>query len=309
MGVGGLPGKLRAMKLNRGFLFIAFFFMQGLNSQGLLDELEANVPKEKEYAIATFKAPRIIQGHSIETPGKGELMLIIQHRFGRINTGFYELFGWDQASIRIGLEYTLPLSERFNVGFGRSSYGKTWDGFLKIKLLRQAKGGSPLSLSFLSTMAINGLEWPNPNQQYYFSSRLAYSYQLLMARKFNSWFSFQLSPTLIHKNLVPLSQDQNSFFALGMGGRVKVSNRVSINAEYTWLLPGQRIPGINGLEPQNAISLGVDIETGGHVFQLHITNTQAMFDVGSISETTGKPLLGDIHVGFNITRTFSFKRH
>jgi hypothetical protein len=284
------------------------FCFSGVPAQGLLDELKSNAPKEKEYAIATFKAPRIIQGHSIEAPGKGELMFIIQHRFGRINTGFYELFGWDQASIRIGLEYTLPFSDRFNVGFGRSSYGKTWDFFLKTKLLRQAKGGSPLSISWVSTLAINSLDWANPNQQNYFSSRLAYSHQLLLARKFNSWFSFQLSPTLVHKNLVPLSQDQNSFFSLGMGGRVKVSNRVSINAEYTWLLPGQHIPKINGLEPQNAISLGVDIETGGHVFQLHVTNTQAMFDVGSIAETTGRPELGDIHVGFNITRTFSFKR-
>jgi len=291
------------------WLFIGLCLLfSSVQAQGLLDELESTAPKEKEYAFATFKAPRIIQGHSIETPGKGELMFIIQHRFGRINTGFYELFGWDQASIRIGLEYTLPFSERFNVGFGRSSYGKTWDFFLKTKLLRQAKGGSPLSISWLSTMAINGLDWANPNQQNYFTSRMAYSHQLLLARKFNSWFSFQLSPTLVHKNLVPLSQDQNSFFALGMGGRVKVSNRVCINAEYTWLLPGQHIPNINGLEPQNAISLGVDIETGGHVFQLHITNTQAMFDVGSIAETTGRPELGDIHVGFNITRTFSFKR-
>jgi len=295
---------MRALAL---FLLLAAF--GSANAQGLLDELETEAPKSKEFTIATFKAPRIIQGHSVEMPAKGELLFIIQHRFGRVNTGFYELFGWDQASIRIGLEYTLPFSDRFNIGFGRSSYGKTWDFFSKTKLLKQAKGGSPISLSWVSTLAINGLDWPNPNQENYFTSRMAYTHQLLLARKFNSWFSFQLAPTLVHKNLVPLSQDQNSFFALGMGGRVKVSNRVSINAEYSWLLPGQQIPRINGLEPQNAISLGVDIETGGHVFQLHITYTQAMFDVGSIAETTGRPELGDIHVGFNITRTFSFKRH
>ena len=227
---------MRALAL---FLLLAAF--GSAHAQGLLDELETEAPKSKEFTIATFKAPRIIQGHSVEMPAKGELLFIIQHRFGRVNTGFYELFGWDQASIRIGLEYTLPFSDRFNIGFGRSSYGKTWDFFSKTKLLKQAKGGSPISLSWVSTLAINGLDWPNPNQENYFTSRMAYTHQLLLARKFNSWFSFQLAPTLVHKNLVPLSQDQNSFFALGMGGRVKVSNRVSINAEYSWLLPGQQM--------------------------------------------------------------------
>ena len=287
---------------------IFFLFSTTAFSQSLLDELEAeaDAAQEKEYAFATFKGVRVINGHSVEMPGKGELLFIIQHRFGRINTGFSEMFGWDQASIRIGLEYTLPFSERFNLGFGRSSYGKTWDGFLKTKILKQSKPGSPVTLTSVNAMTINTMPWANPNQENFFSSRLAYVHQLLIARKFNSWFSLQLSPSLVHKNLVPDTRDQNTFFVMGFSGRAKISNRVAINAEYFWLVPGQEIPQINNADPQGALSIGVDWETGGHVFQFQLTNAQAMFDMGFMSETIGRWDNGDIHFGFNITRTFSF---
>ncbi len=274
-------------------------------SQGLLDELKDPAEEtQKVYTIATFKGARLVNGHSIEAPAKNEALFIIGHRFGRLNGGFYDMFGLDQASIRIGMEYS-PL-ERLCIGAGRSSFEKTYDGFLKYKLIKQAKNGAPLSVSLFSSIAINTLRWSIPERDNLFSSRLSYAYQALIARKFSKSVSLQLMPTMVHRNLVPLASDANDIFAMGAGGRVKITNRIAINAEYYHLLNRNNAPRVNGLEPTNALSIGFDIETGGHVFQLHFTNTQAMFESAFISQNTGKFFGGDIFFGFNITRTFGF---
>lgn len=282
------------------------------SAQGLLDELENDTtkPPTTEYAIGTFKAHRIINGHSVEMPGKGELSFIIAHRFGRLNSGFYEMLGWDQATIRLGLEYTLPFYDRICLGVGRSSYNKTWDGFVKYKVFRQSKGAKkmPFTIDLFASIAINGLKWADPKRPNYFSSRLSYAFQIMIARKFNERFSMQLTPSLMHKNLVPKREDANTFFALGAGMRIKVSKRISINAEYFWLVPGQNLPEVFGQRVLGPLAVGIDWETGGHVFQLHVTNAQAMFEQGFIGETTGDVSKGDIHFGFNISRSLTFKK-
>lgn len=294
------------------YTFYIFVFVPAIPAQSLLDEIEKQdslVPKT-EYAFATFKAPRIINGHSVEMPGKGELMYIISHRFGRLNTGFYEIFGWDQATIRMGLEYTFPFYDRICIGLGRSSYNKTWDGFIKYKVLKQSKGAKkmPFTVVLFTSMAINGLKYADPSRENYFTSRMSYCFQVMIARKFHDRFSLQLTPTLIHKNLVASRDEQNTFFALGAGARVKLSKRIAINVEYYWLVPGQNIPQVFNNRPYGPLAIGIDWETGGHVFQFHFTNAQAMFEQGFIGETLGDPLKGDIHFGFNITRSFSFKK-
>jgi hypothetical protein len=248
---------------------------------------------------ATFKSSRVINGHSVELRAPGVLELLISHRFGRISEGINEFFGLDDANIRIGLE--LGLFENLNIGIGRSSFEKQYDGFIKYKLLSQQRGfkSIPLTAVFFTSIAINSSEAP-PDQDWSFANRTNYTYQLLLARKFNANFSLQLTPTLIHKNLVQQPGDDNDIFALGLGARHKVTKRMAVNFEYFY---GFNLPDDQGLH--NSLSIGVDIETGGHVFQLHLTNSRAMIEKGFITETTGDFFDGELHLGFNISRVFN----
>jgi hypothetical protein len=263
----------------------------------MLDELE---PDTTEYTYATFKTVRVVNAHSIEMPGPRVLQLLISHRFGSINGGAYEFFGLDQANMRLGFEY--GLNNRLSLGVGRSNLNKTYDGFAKLKLLRQRTGKKsfPFTLSALSSIQVNTLRWADPDRENYFSSRLSYYHQLLLARKFNSSLSLQLTPTVIHRNLVADSQDENDVFSIGFGGRIKITKSLTLNFEYFYLLPGQTADNF-----ENVLSFGLDIETGGHVFQLIFSNSLAMTDNLFIPETRGSWTNGDIHFGFNLSRVFS----
>jgi opacity protein-like surface antigen len=293
--------KTKTMKTSYIFFVLAcVWLMSGrLTAQDDLFDLFEDEEPTIDYAYATFKTTRVVYGQSIESPATGNLIFIIQHNFGALNSGAYELFGLDRATIRLGLEY--GINDFIMVGVGRSSWEKTYDGFVKAKLLRQSSGARnmPVSVSYFGSMVVNTLRWQHPERTNYFSSRLGYVHQLLIARKFGESFSLQLSPSLIHKNLVPTLADKNTSFAAGVGGRFKLNARVTLNAEYFYYLEDQTT-----IDRTNILSLGFDIETGGHVFQLHISNGQAMFDCAFISETTGKWGQGDIYFGFNITRNF-----
>ena len=179
--------------------------------------------------------------------------------------------------------------------------------FIKAKILKQAtgKGASPVILSYMGSANINSLRWPNPDRQNFFSSRMSFVNQILIARKFSKKISWQVMPTHVHKNLVPEADDSNDIFAIGTGGRVKLTDWVSIVGEAYFLLNDKaNTPQINNQQPLHSISGGVEIETGGHVFQFQFTNSQAMFDTGFITETTADWADAGIHFGFNITRTF-----
>ena len=258
---------------------------------------------ETELVYATFKTSRIINLQSIENTAAGVLDFKIAHRFGVLNGGFYDLFGLDQASMRIGVDY--GLTRWLTIGVGRSSFEKTYDGFTKIKLLRQSTGKKkmPLSFSLFAGSAIKTVAFSEPERDNYFSSRMYCTYQGILARKFSEGFSLQLSPTVVHRNLVKTKAEKNDVYALGMGGRLKLSKRTSINAEYIYLAPNQVAPDI-----KNSFSIGFDIETGGHVFQLHFTNSTSMIEKGFVSETVGNWLDGDVHFGFNVSRVFTLKK-
>ncbi len=278
------------------------FVANVLNAQNDEDDLLALLGEEEvtDYTYATFKANRIINLHSVENTAKGVLDIKISHRFGFINGGVSELFGLDQASIRIGADY--GLTDRLMLGFGRSSFEKTYDGFAKFKILRQSKGtkNMPVTVSFLASTAINTVEFQDPDRENYFSSRMYYVFQGLIGRKFSESLSLQLSPTIVHRNLVRTSSESNDVYSLGIGGRMKLNKRTSFNAEYIYVLPDQLAPGY-----RNSFSIGFDIETGGHVFQLHLTNSTSMIEKGFITETIGNWLDGDIHFGFNVSRVFT----
>ena len=270
----------------------------------LMDLLDKNASPEINYATATFKSTRIMNGHSIERMPPGQLDFRISHRFGKINSGAYEFFGLDQSSIHLSLEY--GILKWLMAGIGRGTYEKTFDGFLKFTILRQSSGARvmPFSVSAMSSVAVTSVKWPDPDRTNYFSSRLSYVQQVLIARKLNQAFSLQLSPTFVHRNLVATELDPNDLFALGAGGRIKLTKRISFNAEYFYLLNPKSYMSLQVYDP---LSLGFDIETGGHVFQLIFTNSQAMIEKGFIGETTGNWGKGDIHFGFNISRVFTLK--
>lgn len=277
------------------------YFTQEIQAQddlmGLLDQMEE---ESTDYTQATFKTVRIMNSHSIESPAPGVLTLVLSHRFGRVNGGAYEFFGLDQANMRLGFDY--GLSKHFSVGVGRSNIRKTYDGFVKLKMLRQSTGARtmPLALAYVGGMQVNSLKWADPDRVNYFSSRLSYSHQLLIARKFSEQLSLQLMPTMIHRNLVATEAEENDVFAIGAGGRLKVTPSLTLNLEYFYLLPGHTADNF-----ENSLSLGIDIETGGHVFQLIFSNSMGMTENIYVAETNGSWGLGDIHFGFNLTRVFT----
>jgi hypothetical protein len=263
-------------------------------------ETESEQDKKPDYATASFKTTRIINGHSIENVASGVLDFRISHRFGFVNSGAYELWGLDQASMRMGLDY--GITSWLMVGVGRSSYQKQYDGMVKAKILRQSSGSRkmPVTVSATGSIMYKSIAFDDPTRINYTTSNLFYSSQILIGRKFSEGFSFQLAPTLIHYNLVPEATDSNDIFALGAGGRLKLTKRVSINAEYYWQLPSQQFA-----DTYNSLAIGFDIETGGHVFQLNFTNSTGMTERSFISETTGNFFKGDIHFGFTISRVFT----
>jgi len=286
-------------------VMMQFIFFQAFPQDDLLNLLEQETQKEQttEFVYATFKATRIINSQSVETTAGGNLNFIIAHRFGKINDGWYELWGLDNATIRLGLEY--GITDWLNIGIGRSSYLKTLDMYGKLRIVRQSSGEKnfPFSAVLFSNIAENGMHWSEPDRVNYFSSRLSFANQLLIARKFSNAFSLQLSPSYIHRNFVETKEDQNDVFAVGAGGRIKLSNRISINAEYFY-----QIPGTNSEKFYNSVAVGIDIETGGHVFQFHVTNSKGMIEQYFIAGTTGDMFDGDIYFGFNINRVFTLKK-
>jgi hypothetical protein len=263
-----------------------------------LMEAESGDTKTVEFTTATFKTTRIINGHSVENVAPGVLDLRISHRFGFISGGAYELFGLDQASMRIGVDY--GLTNRWMIGVGRSTFQKQYDGFTKFKILRQARAKMPVTVSVTGSIMYKSLKFEDPTRTNYTSSNFVYSSQFLIGRKFSESLSLQLMPTMIHYNLVPGATDPNDIFALGAGGRLKITKRVSINAEYYYQFPGFQFEGT-----ENSLAIGFDIETGGHVFQLNFTNSTGMTERSFITETTGKFFKGDIHFGFTISRVFT----
>jgi hypothetical protein len=261
--------------------------------------LEEENDTEQEYEVfGIFKGTRLINGHSVETRKYGTLEFIISHRFGRINSGVHNLFGLDDANIRFGLDYAI--TDDFTVGVGRSSFQKVYDGFLKYKVLNQKNGIKPMPLSLVlySNISINTLEWADPGDNRS-SDRFAYTHQLLLARKWSEGTSLQLMPTLVHRNRVPTILEENLIYALGIGGRQKITQSLALTFEYYYQFNNESPNNY-----KNSIAIGLDIETGGHVFQLHLTNARPTFERGFITETTGDFFGGDIHFGFNITRAF-----
>src|SRR5215831_8299206 len=264
---------------------------QDVNLDSMLDaEVNKKAQSETQYTEATFKTSRLINGHSVETTQKGVLDLKVQHRFGTLNQGLYNMFGLDEATMRIGVDY--GITNRFTVGIGRSTFEKQYDGFLKYRLLWQSTGKNtmPVSLTLLTTAAYKTLKENADSVKLSGSDRWYYGVQALIARKFNSSFSLQLMPTMMHYNLVPSPDVPSNLYSIGVGGRLKLTKHTALTAEYYYQLPGNKLP-----DTYNSFSIGYEIETGGHVFQLHLSNSTGMVERPFITETRTKWSDGGIH--------------
>lgn len=283
------------MKKTLLFLFLlpALLFSQ----DDLLEEIDTD-SSAIEYQSSAFKANKIINFESTKLTAKSDLFFVVYHRFGSVKDGLKELFGLDQSVTR--LHFIYGLSDRINVGFSRSSYQKTYEFSIKYKLLRQAiNGGSPISLVGFNSIAINTfLDKDNlPNLE--FNDRLAYTSQILVSRKFNKNLTLQVAPTFLYENLVEYKAQSNDQYILGLGGRYKISQRVSLNIDW-----GAHLNRYDNDIYRNPLSLGVDVETGGHVFQLHLSNAQPSFERGFLTQASGDWSDGDIFFGFNLSRVF-----
>jgi Membrane bound beta barrel domain (DUF5777) len=275
-----------------------------LAQDDLMKELEQSQKPQTEYVTSTFKGTRLVNGQSVQTKGQGELEFIFAHRFGPMNSGIYNLYGLDMAYVRLGLEY--GITDKLGVSIGRNSFDKTMDSYIRYRLLTQCSGARnmPVTITLYGNAACKtSPQTADATYPITFEDRMAYVGQMLIARKFSSRLSLQLMPSIVHKNTVDQTIEYNDQYAMGVGGRIRLTRSVSLTSEYYYRL------NVHPNNPyQNALGFGIDIETGGHVFQLVMTNTQGLTERSIITETQGKFLNGGIHLGFNVTRTFQVRK-
>lgn len=277
------------------FLIVCFFKANAQN-ESLISSLEDSTPVIQKITGA-FKSTRVINAHSIEMLGKGNLDFRILHRFGFVSTGIKQFFGLDAASMRMSFDY--GITNNITVGIGRSTFRKELDVFIKTRILQQSTG--PKSLPFAFVIAAGyivhteeSFEIVKPD----ITDRSAYYVQTIIGRKFNTNFSLQLSPIFVHTNFPVVLTDDQNIFAMGVGARYKVSKRTALTLDYHH--PFGKLDD-SFTDP---LSIGIDIETGGHVFQLHFSNATGMNERAYVTQTTGDFFKGDIRFGFNLSRIF-----
>ncbi len=291
---------------NITFFLLLFPFIL-FSQDDLLGELNEEI-KEDRKVISVFKSLKVVNFETTKLANKKDFYLVISHRFGSVKNGIDDLFGLDQAVTQFKFIY--GVNEWLNIGVARSSNQKKYGVHAKYRLKYQEKNGFPVSIVGYNLITANtSLKddvYPNIN----FEDRLSYTSQLLISRKFNDNLSLLLAPSFIHENLATRSfvqengstnfyDEENNQFALGFGGRYKVSKRISLNIDY-----GLHLNRNENSVYNNPLSIGADIETGGHVFQVHFTNAQAMFEEGFITQAQGDWLDGDFFFGFNLVRVF-----
>ncbi len=290
--------------------YILFFLLPfiSFSQDDLLDELESETQVNKNVTAA-FKGLKVVNFESTKTAAKGDFYFVVSHRFGTVKNGIDDLFGLDQSVTQ--LKFIYGFTEWLNIGISRSSNQKKYGFQAKYKLRNQETEGFPVTIVGYNLVTINtSLKKDNfPNIT--FQDKLTYTSQLLVSRKFSEKLSLLLAPTFLHQNLATRSfeiqengttiayDENNNQFAVGVGGRYKISKRVSINADY-----GLHLNRNSNSNFRNPLSVGVDIETGGHVFQLNFSNAQAMFAEGYIVNAQGDWANGDFFFGFNLQRVF-----
>lgn len=283
-------------------------YLSSFSQDDLLGMLDSQHTR-RELVLASFKTTRLINTHTIEVVRRGQLDVRITHRFGDFGGtygGATTMFGLDNSSdIRLALEY--GLSDRFCIGLGRSKFNQLVDGYLKYRILMQTTDNKvPISITAFANTGFNTAPKANNNFPKYVH-RFSYTAQLLIARKFSSRFSLQLMPTFLHRNYVYNSDDENNLWALGIAGRFKITKRFTIVADYFQLFSAYRntqkdLSGNKVFYPP--LGLGIEVETGGHVFSVNFTNAPAIVENNYLVNTRSNWLKGQFHIGFNISRQF-----
>jgi hypothetical protein len=285
------------MKFKLILIFIFCYSYVCFSQNDLLSLIDNNTT---EYSNYIFKGTKVVNSESVEMPDNGVLQFMIQHRFGTLNSGFYNFYGLDNSQVRMSLAY--GINDRLSIGIGRSSSLKAIDSNLKYQLFRQSKGNKtfPLTICLNSSIVFKQyFKSTSENSIFLLSDQFSYSHQLLIARKINRKFSIQLSPTIVHYNLLSIDQFNNDLYSIGYSLRYKLSNRISVNLE--------SFSQFNSKNKINPISIGFDVETGGHVFQFHLSNSAFMINRAFIHETYDLWSEGSIYFGFNISRVFTIK--
>jgi len=259
----------------------------------LLTELDSTVV-EKNYATAVFKGLQVVTLQTTKMPAKKEFYFVVSHRFGSVKDGISEFFGFDMATTKIGGIY--GVTDWLAVSASRHTMLKVYETSLKYRLARQ-DDAFPVDIVGYNTVDINSLLDDKDYPKLEFSDRLTYISQLIVSRKFSDRLSLELVPSFIHKNLYNPAIENDNQFSLGSGGRMKLTKRLSLNLEYVY----------NFDKPdfyKNPLSVGLDVETGGHIFQLLFTNSQPMTESGYITQAAGDWGKGDFFFGFNLYRVF-----
>ena len=259
----------------------------------LLKEIDSVATNER--VESAFKGLKIVNIESTKLAAKGDLYFIVSHRFGSVKDGFEGFFGLDNAATQ--LKFVYGVNDWLTVSGARSEL--VYDFAAKVMLQPQIKDGFPVAIVGFSSFGINNTlkESNYPNME--FEDRLIYVSQLLVSRKFSNKFSLELAPTYFHENFVEDDNQENSQYAIGMGGRYKLTNRWSLNVDYAAHLNRSSTSRF-----KNPLSIGVDLETGGHVFQMHFSSSQGIHESGFLGNTTGDWTKGDVFFGFNLLRVF-----
>lgn len=272
---------------------------------------EVKGESEKVPAFATFKTTKLVNAPTHETLFKGDLNFIVSHRFGAIATGqgFHTLYGLDNArGLRIGLEY--GITDAWDVGGSRykgpGPREEIYEGFTKYRLVRQGReSGFPFTISYYGSAAVTGMRASDtetsPNNFDRFEQRLTYTHMGMIGRKLSDRFSAALTPVFIHRNLVANSDD-NNVYALGGSAAFNITKAFAVITEYFYQFPRDR--SFRGRDFQDPLGVGIEIETGGHVFQLTLNNAKGLSPTQFIPYSTSKWEDGAFRFGFSIGRLF-----
>lgn len=280
--------------MTKTLLFLSIFSsVLAFSQEDLLKDIDT-ISTSNTSSPPAFKALQIVTGQSTKLTAKNEWYFVVAHRFGDVSEGFKNFFGLDGASTKLGAIY--GLTDGISLSLSRETNMKTFEFGAKYKLLKQ-NDNVPVDLVGYNVMAINTDLDKEAYPHLKFGDRLSYLTQVLISRRFNDSFSLQLSPSYVHKNLYEPTIESNNQFLTGLGGRYKISKRISVNAEYFVNFDKNSFY-------KNPLSLGMDIETGGHVFQLLFSNSQLNSDIGYLTNATGKWEKGQIFFGFNLYRVF-----
>ena len=276
----------------------------------LMDLLEEDAGPTDQKVHATFKTIKIINAQTIETIKAKTMIFRITHRFGNIGSqsggGVHTLYGFDNASnIRFSLDY--GITDKLLIGIGRNKFKEHLDGSIKYKILEQTTDNKvPLTVAVYSSMAFTPMiAATDLTAETSFGKnvhRLSYTSQAIIARKFSSRLSLEILPTYSHRNYVAYF-DENDLFSLGFAGRFKITQRTAIVADYFYTFSKKRKPPAETTY-YAPLGIGIEIETGGHVFHINLTNSAGIIENDYIPNTTDSWEKGGYKFGFNIARVF-----